>query len=288
MNKLNHIELELTNYCNLSCWMCPRKKMNRDVGFMKVDLVRKLMNDFSKAGTILSSINLHLFGESILHPDLNEILSILRSHTPGIFMSFSTNASFLTLDSFKKIEHLLDNLFIAIDGITEDTYRRHRGVELQTVLDNLSPVFDYRKKGNIVKPKFEIRMIELGQSETEKEDFINYFKELVLDSDVVSFKPIVSYAGSVDELNHIRYSQCPYLLSTKTAIHWNGKVTTCCFDANCVNYVGDINEANLVDIFNSEKYNQYRKAYENGTIKSLSTLCNTCLEDNYNREKLIM
>ncbi len=36
-----YINLELTNDCNLSCLMCPRDKMKRDVGHMQKDTFLK-------------------------------------------------------------------------------------------------------------------------------------------------------------------------------------------------------------------------------------------------------
>jgi MoaA/NifB/PqqE/SkfB family radical SAM enzyme len=277
---LKHIDLELTNYCNLDCWMCPRKDMTRGVGFMKKELVQKLMEDLAQHDVKIARMNLHMFGETILHPDLKEILSILKRFQPQATLSFSTNASFLTLDNFKNIESLLDNLFISIDGIYEDTYKKHRGADLDGVLSNLVPIFEYRKEKIITYPKFEIRMIDMAQSQEEKEAFFDYFKFKLLETDNISIKNLESFAGSVEELKDIKKKRCPFLWEM-TAIQWNGKVTTCCYDANGVNTLGDITTDNLSDIFHSKRYNEYREAYFNRTIQQLSPLCQTCLKEDY-------
>ncbi|MFQ5646109.1 MAG: radical SAM protein, partial [bacterium] len=60
------LSIELTNHCNASCIMCPRKEMTRKKGHMEFSLFKKIINDCRSQP--LKKINLFWFGESLLYP----------------------------------------------------------------------------------------------------------------------------------------------------------------------------------------------------------------------------
>ena len=247
-HSISHIDLELTNFCNLSCWMCPRNDMTREVGYIDLEVIKKIAA--YPIGDTLKSMNLHLFGESILHPELRQILETLRAAFPNVWLSFSTNGSFLTVSRFKELEGILDNLFVSIDGFSEEVYSEHRiGSDFGKVVDNVTKVLTHRKQNSIARPRLEIRMIDLRQPESEREKFFAHWQPLLLPNDNIAIKPLESFGGSVSELAHIKRTSCPFLFD-RVAIHWNGDVSTCCYDSDGKNIMGNITNQDLLDIFN--------------------------------------
>jgi len=96
------VTIEFTNYCNLSCWMCPHNIMTRTTGFMSLDLIKKISPQLGKLN--LEMIGLHGIGESLLHPQLRDCLEVLRRDNPQIHMGLATNGTFLTEKNFNKVE----------------------------------------------------------------------------------------------------------------------------------------------------------------------------------------
>src|SRR6185436_13261663 len=94
-----HLKIELTNFCNLSCPMCPHGQMRRERGYMAPALFRKIIDEAAPA---LEFAYLHHLGESLFHGRIGELVRYGRSR--GVAMGLSTNATFLTR---RKAEELL-------------------------------------------------------------------------------------------------------------------------------------------------------------------------------------
>ena len=275
--KLDHIGLELTNYCNLACWMCPHSEMERSIGFMDMDLIRNLSKQFADIG--IDFIVLHGIGESILHKHLREILEVIRKDSPKIRLRMSTNASFLTVERFQKLEGLLDELVVSIDGTDQITQSKHRsGSDYFQVVENVQKVLAYKRDSKTPRPQLEIRMIDLGQGEMVKSKFKNFWSNQVYGKDRVYITPSTSFGGQVDSINK-RIKSCSFI-SHYSLIHWNGDVTTCCWDAHGKNIVGNLKNKKLEELFLGPKFSAYRTMHENKTLqKQKELLCHTCLQE---------
>jgi len=95
-------QIELSNYCNLSCNYCPHPKQKRQKGFMDLATFKKVVELAKKCGQSL--LYLHNFGEVVLHPDLAEFVRYAKDE--GMECSFFTNGVLLT-------EELLKSLYCA-------------------------------------------------------------------------------------------------------------------------------------------------------------------------------
>ena len=83
--------LEISSFCNANCPWCGRNKMSRKNQHISLALVDKVAQKISGKQ---NNINLHLWGEPLLHPQLPEIILILKSY--GVNSSFFTNGISLT------------------------------------------------------------------------------------------------------------------------------------------------------------------------------------------------
>ncbi len=272
--ELKVITLELTNFCNLSCWMCSHKDMTRDIGYMDVDLIKKLSKELRNHN--LDFISLHGIGESTVHPELREISEILRNDNPGLFIGLATNGTFLTRKTFDKIKGLIDLLSITIDAATKDTYDKHRkGGDFDRVVTNVNDILDYRKEININLPIIDIQFIDLGQTEKEKQDFVDYWTPKVLSKDKVRFLVKASFGGQVPI--EFKIKACDPLFH-QLSVLWDGRLTTCCWDSDAKNVMGDTNIDTIDDIWLSNKYSYMRELHRTRKLqKQKHLLCHTCL-----------
>lgn len=133
-----HLKIELTNFCNLACPMCPHSQMRRPVGYMAPELFRSIVD---QAGPELEFAYLHHLGESLFHPRIGELVAYGKRR--GVALGLSTNATFLTA---RKTQALLgsglDFLVISLDANSEQSYAHmRRGGDFARTVDNVRRFF---------------------------------------------------------------------------------------------------------------------------------------------------
>lgn len=90
-------QIELSNYCNLTCRYCPHPNQKRQKGFMELSTFKKVVALAKKCGQ--SMLYLHNFGEVVLHPNLAEFIAYAKEE--GIECSFFTNGVLFTEELIK-------------------------------------------------------------------------------------------------------------------------------------------------------------------------------------------
>ncbi|MCX5863917.1 MAG: SPASM domain-containing protein [Deltaproteobacteria bacterium] len=88
MKKFKKIYLEITNRCNLSCSFCPRSE--RAKAFMRLEDFRAILG---KIKDHTDHLALHVLGEPLLHPELDELLALCQEH--GLKVNLTTNGTLL-------------------------------------------------------------------------------------------------------------------------------------------------------------------------------------------------
>ncbi|MBW1789826.1 MAG: radical SAM protein [Deltaproteobacteria bacterium] len=162
-----HSLVELTNYCNISCHVCPtgqdllrRKPANIDMG-----MLARIMDEM---GPYLLTVSLWAWGESLLHPEFPEAVRILRQH--GVVPILSTNGQNLTDE--RVLEGLLKEppayLIVAIDGLTQKTHAAFRtGADLKTCLAGVERLAELKRRRGLKKPVLHMRMIATKANQYE-------------------------------------------------------------------------------------------------------------------------
>ena len=242
---------------------------------MGLDLLRKLAPQLASLGT--NNIGLHGIGETLLHPDLREGIEILRVHNPKTYMGVSTNGTFLTRKNFDKIEGLVDEISVCIDGFDRETYEKHRvGGNLDKIISNVLDIMECRRELKSKTPRFWLQMIDLGQGEKEKMKFKEFWESKILPQDKVRFSVLGSFGGQIPGVDK-RMQKCSALYSM-VSILWDGRLSTCCCDSDAMNVMGDVNVEEIKTIFYNAAYQDMRKKHENGTLQQEKhLLCHTCL-----------
>ena len=87
-------DIELTNHCPMSCVMCPRRNMKRELGFMDINLFKSIIDQFKADNHIYFETRcgftcLHHTGESLLHPNFDEAISYAQANGLDICLSFN-------------------------------------------------------------------------------------------------------------------------------------------------------------------------------------------------------
>lgn len=262
--------IEVTNQCNLNCIMCVRQKMSRPIGFMKMGLFEKIINEVA---SYMELVYLHGLGEPLFHPKIFEMTRYAKSK--GLAVGLSTNATLLTKEKSKRlITSGLDYLIIALDAATPKTFEKVRGGKnFAEVVANVKNYLQLKKKAKAA-PFTVIQFVKLGENEKE----VGRFRKIWSNSgaDVVRIKPVIDLLREGRKTGKLPGRPCFYIWRQLNMISWDGKfVTPCCMDSDGDYPLGDVNRETIREIWNSPKMMALRRAQVTGEWQNLS-LCQAC------------
>ena len=162
-----HMNIELTNYCDLRCPICPTgaREMSRRPEAMPVGLFERLM---AEVGPYLLTASLWDWGEPLLHPQLADILHVARKYPVATLLS--TNGQKLNDDRIINalITHPPTFLIVAIDGLTDETNSRFRtGARLEPALSGVRRLAELKRQNALKLPLLHMRYIPMKHNEHE-------------------------------------------------------------------------------------------------------------------------
>jgi len=260
--------VEVTNKCNLSCIMCVRQKMTRPIGFMKMTIYKKIIDEVS---SFLELIYLHGLGEPLFHPKIFEMIRYAKRK--GLAVGLSTNATLLTKEKARKIiASGLDYLIIALDAATPKTFERVRGGEnFERVITNVRGYLKLKKKAK-TSPFTVIQFVKLKENEREVKEFLEIWKNS--GADIVRIRPVIDLLREGKEKPGDR--PCFYIWRQLNMISWDGKIVTpCCMDSNGDYSLGSIFGESIKQIWNNQRMIKLREAHLKGKWRKLP-LCQNC------------
>ena len=274
--------IEPTNLCNLKCVMCLNKSIPKDEkGFMNFDLFKRIIDE---AADFIHDVYLHHRGESLLHPDISEMIKYAKMK--NIFTRLHTNATLLTEEkSYFLLNSGLDFLSFSFDGYEKEIYEKIRvGANFERTLDNIHNFLLIKKKLKKKTPYTVFTVIKFAepskpQDEAKREQFINQFNSLPLDN-FITRKPH-NWSGDYDtriEKNNISkensYLPCTFLWYSLT-VFWNGKVLPCPQDFFGKNELGNVENTPLVKIWNNSSQVSLREKIAARQYQDIEP-CNNC------------
>ncbi len=269
-------QVELTNFCNLKCPMCPHDLMTREVGYMDFGLFEDIVAQVKGTNP---DLRLHHMGESLFHKDIGKF--IRHANDNQLATILSTNATTLT-DS--KIQELIDArlswLYISFDGASADTYERFRkGAHYERERAKVEKLLRMRQLAGSKLPQVLMSCLSLPGTRAEVEEFRAYWYPRV---EAVRIKPADGWDGSSERINGIvAESQYPVGDSVcswpwqSMVVLWDGRVVPCCFDYDGKYVLGDLRRKSLAEIFNDEPMKELRRLLRERRAEEVS-LCRTC------------
>lgn len=279
--------IELTNRCNLKCIMCPRPKMgNLKVREMDFDLFKKIVDDIVKFGDKRTHFTPVGLGEPLMYPEFTEAIEYIKIKCPSALINIDTNGTLLDEEKAKMLCKLLgrgDRLLISLNGGDRDVYEWLMGKDkFDLVVINIKNFLTIREKiGN--GPTVAIQLLETNKTESEIENFKNFWKPLLGRNDNVLIKPLLNWGGTVD-IKDIQVREkgdrYPCLsLWTGAVILNDGGVYPCCeaqsTRENSELLLGNVHEKSLTEIFCGNRIGEFRKKHLNGQWNEISD-CSNC------------
>ncbi len=283
-----HLKLELTNYCNLSCPMCPHQQMQRPVGYMSPALFRRIID---QAVPELEFAYVHHLGESLFHGRIGELIAYGTG--AGVAMGLSTNATFLDQ---RKAAALLDSglrfLVISLDANSAESYDKMRaGGDFSTTVRNIE---HFLAAASVHCPSLHVvvQMIISAHNQHEVLAFAQRWpRQVVLKEardwagqvSLSSLRPQSRALGQVLPLSRPPSSEAPAqqliapcrLPFSELTVLWDGKVVPCANVFEHTGVLGDLSRQSLDEVWNGAPMQALRRAQLRMQVEAVP-VCRSC------------
>jgi len=271
-----HISLEISSLCNLSCVHCPPqsvdfKESHRQKGHMEVDLFDRIVDEIDQKGE--RHIALHKDGEPLLHPRILNILErIKKNQNHTVYLT--TNAHRLTTDIAKSIlENKISEVNFSIGAYSAEFYRKVRGRGFDRVMKNIHGFLELVKKSDW-KPKILVQIINLPEYEEMSAEIRNFRKYWSAYDVKVQIWDKLNWGVYDTEQLKIKRYPC-YSLWKYIFVNSDGKASACCMDWKQELLLGDANKNNLSEIWKDAPIRKLREQHICGEESSIP-ICDKC------------
>lgn len=276
------IHIEISNICNVQCSFCPVVERPKDI--MSPDQFKKILK---QSNPLTEDVCLHLMGEPLAHPQIEEILEIAKAE--GAKLQITTNGILI-----KKLSNLL----------LEGSSVRQVNFSLQAFRDNfpdkplgpyLDPILEFSKRATVERPDLYInfRLWNFGnESFSKNEELISaiedYFETSVkrqVDPGGIKSKKLLPEKKLYFHFDS-RFDWPSSLFPKRSevgtchgmrnhiGIHADGTVVPCCLDKEAVINLGNCLDEKLEDILNSDRAKAIKVGFEENRL--VEDLCQKC------------
>ena len=254
LNGLGYANVELSSVCNKSCWMCGRRKRDKEqrgdeYGFMEYETAIKIANEIP-AGTM---IQLHNNGEGLMHPEFGKMLKLFKHCITNIV----SNGKLI----LKKADEIIDHLDILTISIIQ-------GDDGEEQIDQYTILKKFLLLKGDKKPNVILRFLGDCDERTYNNFNLLHVNRVLHIPDgsrnYTKTPTIPEHGVCTDLLNHL-------------AIDRHGDVSCCVrFDPNRMLVLGNIMYSSLDELWNCEKRLSMIKKHIEGKRSEVPYCGNQC------------
>ena len=268
------IYIEITNVCNLKCEFCPQTKRKKQ--FIELNNFEEIIK---KIHNYTNLVYLHVKGEPLLHPNLEDILNILEKY--NLKANITTNGTLLR-EKFEILKNSksIRQINISIHSITKN--KDIKEIYLKEIFESVDELDDiiisYRlwnlnanKENN--SNKYIIDNLEKYYNIKNLSNILNSNNSYKIKDNIFINQDIEFVWPDINNDPIIQRGRC-FALKDQIAILVDGTVVPCCLDNNGDISLGDIYDETIEEILNKEKSITIRANFENNIITC--ELCRTC------------
>ncbi len=254
IKRFKRIYIEITNVCNLSCTFCQPTK--REKRFMSVEEFSHIIHEVKP---FTNYVYLHVKGEPLLHPHLEEIIQICTEN--GIIVDITTNGTLLKKNMDTLVKFPVHRINISVHDADDNSC-----VDYENYIQEL---FSFCNNIN-EKTSTEISLRLWNTPD----------------------KPTIFGKNNIDIRSHLSLNiQSPFEwpdientyyndrgfcqgLRTHVAILSDGTVIPCCLDGNGVIPLGNIFTSHFDDILSGKRAQDMIQGFR--CRKAIEPLCSHC------------
>lgn len=279
--------LDVTNRCNLFCKVCrhsqteildlldSNKATGIPLGLMPNELFQKIIREVAKD---VLFVLVYLSGEPLLNKNAARMIQFASDSKVATIIA--TNGMLLDeMNARQIIESGVDYIKVAVSGMTQDVYEReHRGGDIEVVKRNLvtaSRVREELRSSAIIVMDYIVydyneHQVQLAQSFCAEHGIAISLRKGLIRNEAAEFSS--SSYGKIKG----KAMLCDWLWKIMS-ISWTGDALPCCeyaFTSSKVK-LGNAHDMTIGEIWNGDKYVQYRSAHLKDGRKSFA-MCKDC------------
>lgn len=278
------LQLAVSSLCTFKCVYCPVKDGRFGKGFMDFRTYTKIIDDLFLFPDHVKVIRLVKEGEPLFNDRFVDMIRYAKMCFPRVVVDTTTNAFFLTPKlSDEIISAGLDKIFISLQGITNEAYRKVAGVSIN--FDTLKEHIFYFCR-NKKQCKVYIKVPDMGVTSKEIEMFFKMFDDYADEVFVERMVPTwpdfdfskykkddgIGYYGNPVNPKYVNICAFPFYIMP---INHDGTVAHCQLDWKRTYSLGDVTKQNLYEIWNGKVFNDFRKIHLLGE-RQKHYLCGKC------------
>lgn len=271
------------NYCVFSTKIADRGFVSSET-FLDFDLYKKCVDDMTHFPDKLKVLRFVGMGEPLLHKRIADMVEYTAKSGITDRVEILSNASLLTREmSDNLLKAGLARLIISIQGTNAEKYKLVCGADIQfdQFTDNIQYFYD--NKGDA---QLHIKVIDYALDGPEDEQkFYDIFGDMCDSIGVEHAGPIYPWVDYDEVLQGKDLSVTQFGLTASELhicpqpfftlqINPDGKVVPC-YSIDYPSIVGDCNEHSVTQIWNSIKFNQFRRSMLDGASDA-SSACKIC------------
>lgn len=256
------ILMEASALCNISCKGCalhgPDACADRPLGLMKKGVWEPVLREIGSWGKTVG-VTFHGGGEPLMNPELRDMLALGASF-PNIKTGFLTNGMLLDREWAQFLTRSrLDWIGFSVDGIMPET---HAGIrqrsDLNLIERHIETLLSLRKRNPTHQPQVLLNMVAYDEILDQTERFVEKWLPKVDRVMVSDYR----HPPENRKSSHVTMKRRPcHHLWSQMVISWDGRLGLCCEDFNIDHSPGRIGEADLLTLWRSPEYRNYRSAH---------------------------
>ncbi|SBW10163.1 Radical SAM domain protein [uncultured delta proteobacterium] len=275
------VEFQTLSTCNATCIFCPHSQSPKEIphGRMDDSLIHKIIDECAKH--MVGRISPYLTNEPLMDKRMPDILrEIKKKCVFPVKTKINTNAGLLTEDVAKKlIEAKLDQLWISVNGYSEETYRESMGLDFSRTMTNINTFLDMKKTMGAKRPKVIVTTIRTKLVENELEKAREYWAARDVDFRIHSLDnrsgEEAASALRPEARKPAPKRNCDLFLKQAYIVE-NGDMIICCHDWRQTVKVGNVAKTSISEVWNSDYfkgliYEYYSEKFDNIEI------CRNCM-----------
>jgi MoaA/NifB/PqqE/SkfB family radical SAM enzyme len=278
---------EVTNVCNLKCPFCLTGKGisgGRDVRHMTYDEATKILDSIAPYTYFLQ---VYTWGEPLLNKDLAAIVDYAKQK--NMYVMLSTNATAMTpAYNQRLIESGIDYVMVAIDGGSDETYKKYRvGGNYTKVLANVKNMLDQKRERGSDAPFVEWQFIVFRHNEHE----VKATEEMAYRIGINKFTPLPAYVedpewAATDPEYRTKFSNPERLMNcdrpwTHFNVRSDGGVASCCYSFFKKDDLGEVTKDGFDGVWNNANFQESRRLISDFSrgreMEQSKLLCRDCL-----------
>jgi pyruvate-formate lyase-activating enzyme len=274
----DRLYVESTSFCNLHCVMCPTGigTIKRPKGYMTMDLYRRIVDEVAPQAP---AIVLHSWGEPMMHPRLFDMIRYARQR--DVWVETSTNITLLNEERARRaLDSGLNQLFLAMDGVTPATYERVRvGASYDTTMRNVERLLELKRLAGS-RMRIVMQIIAMQETQEEVANFVRRWTRPEIDQ--VNVKHLDTWGDQDQRISAHALGKeeppvrraCPNLWY-HGYIFWDGTLVSCERDYDARTPLGNVKDGVLA-AWHGPEMQRLRGLHAAGNFEAPA--CRNCVE----------